>query len=272
MTSEVNEAQFAASSENQPVESCETSFTPPDNLERKLQREYNYHIHGSWMDKPGVAGVPHVVYTPEMREEERRRRVSHDPFAKMFSAPQQSELYPRAENTGSNTNPYFWPQSPATPARGSFDIFYGPNPKNLLPGNPEDLYEPQSAGTFSLSKTPVPESGTSLHSQTNINRYPKTADTDTGESPPPHNSWVPENTIFLLKMMWQRWFCSLCNTCLLLPAYLRDRFSVCLKCLQVAKTLQFWLRFAWFHWSQAVHFNWIISKPSVQQRSIRPNA
>uniref|UniRef100_A0A8B9T169 Receptor interacting serine/threonine kinase 1 n=1 Tax=Anas platyrhynchos TaxID=8839 RepID=A0A8B9T169_ANAPL len=171
--------QFAASSENQPVESCETSFTAPDNLERKLQREYNYHIHGSWMDKPGVAGVHQVVYTPEMREEERRRRVSHDPFAKMSSAPQQSELYPRAENMGSNTNPYFWPQAPATPARGNFDIFYGPNPKNLLPGNPED---PQSAGTFSLSKTPVPESGTSLHSQTNINRYPKTADTDTEDS------------------------------------------------------------------------------------------
>lgn len=239
MTSEVNEAQFAASSENQPVESCETSFTAPDNLERKLQREYNYHIHGSWMDKPGVAGVRQVVYTPEMREEERRRRVSHDPFAKMSSAPQQSELYPRAENMGSNTNPYFWPQAPATPARGNFDIFYGPNPKNLLPGNPEDLYEPQSAGTFSLSKTPVPESGTSLHSQTNINRYPKTADIDTGESPPPHNSWVPENTIFLLKMTWHRWFCSLCNTCLLLPAYLCDRFSVYLKCLQVAKMLQF---------------------------------
>uniref|UniRef100_A0A8B9C2E1 Receptor interacting serine/threonine kinase 1 n=1 Tax=Anser brachyrhynchus TaxID=132585 RepID=A0A8B9C2E1_9AVES len=182
VTSEINEAQFAASPENQPVESCETSFTSPDNLERKLQREYNYHIYGSWMDKPGVPGAPHVEYTPEMREEERRRRVSNDPFAKMFSAPQQSELYPRAENTGSNTNPYFRPQPPATPTRGNFDIFYGPNPKNLLPGNPEDLYESHSPGTFSLSKTPVPESGTSLHSQTNINRYPKNTDTDTGNN------------------------------------------------------------------------------------------
>ncbi|XP_076186579.1 receptor-interacting serine/threonine-protein kinase 1 isoform X2 [Aptenodytes patagonicus] len=175
-TSQVNEALFAASPENQPVESCETSFTSGDNLERKLQCEYNYHVFGSRMDK----AVPPVVYTPEMREEEKRRRVSYDPFAKSPPTP-RSELYPRAEKTGSNTNPYFWPQPAATtPKRGNVDTFYGPNPNSLLTGNTEGLYGLCSANTFSLSKPPVPESGPNLQSPSNVNWYPQNADTDTG--------------------------------------------------------------------------------------------
>uniref|UniRef100_A0A8C0F3R7 Receptor interacting serine/threonine kinase 1 n=1 Tax=Bubo bubo TaxID=30461 RepID=A0A8C0F3R7_BUBBB len=176
VTSQVNEAMFAASPENQPVESCETSFTPADNLERKLQLEYNYHVFGNRMDK----AVPAVVYTPEMREEERKRRVSYDPFAKS-PAPQQSELYPRVEKTGSNANPYFWPQPAATPPKwGNADFFYGPNPNNLLTGSSEGLYGLCSASTFSLSKPPVPESGPNLQSQTSVNWYPKNADTESG--------------------------------------------------------------------------------------------
>ncbi|NWH80629.1 RIPK1 kinase, partial [Piaya cayana] len=175
MTSQVNEALFAASPENQPVESCETSFIPGDNLERKLQREYNYHVFGSRMDK----AVPPVVYTPEMREEERRRRVSYDPFVKSSPTPQWIDTYPRAEKTGSNTNPYFWPQPAATtPKQGNVDIFYGPN--NLLTGNTEGLYGFCSANTFSLSKPPVPESSSHLRPQTNLSWYPKNGDTDTG--------------------------------------------------------------------------------------------
>ncbi|XP_053914189.1 receptor-interacting serine/threonine-protein kinase 1 isoform X2 [Cuculus canorus] len=175
MTSQVNEALFAASPENQPVESCETSFTSADNLERKLQHEYNYHVFGSRMDK----AVPPVVYTPEMREEERRRRVSYDPFAKSTPTPQWNETYPRAEKTGTNTNPYFWPQPAATiPKPGNVDIFYGPN--SLLPGNAEGLYGLCSANTFSLSKPPVPESCSHLQPQTSLSWYPKNADTDTG--------------------------------------------------------------------------------------------
>ncbi|KFO70522.1 Receptor-interacting serine/threonine-protein kinase 1, partial [Cuculus canorus] len=177
MTSQVNEALFAASPENQPVESCETSFTSADNLERKLQHEYNYHVFGSRMDK----AVPPVVYTPEMREEERRRRVSYDPFAKSTPTPQWNETYPRAEKTGTNTNPYFWPQPAATiPKPGNVDIFYGPN--SLLPGNAEGLYGLCSANTFSLSKPPVPESCSHLQPQTSLSWYPKNADTDTEDS------------------------------------------------------------------------------------------
>ncbi|KFP12774.1 Receptor-interacting serine/threonine-protein kinase 1, partial [Egretta garzetta] len=179
MTSQVNEALFVASHENQPVESCETSFTSPDNLERKLQCEYNYHAFGNRMDK----AVPPVVYTPEMREEERRRRVSYDPFAKSPPTPQWSELYPRAEKTGSNTNLYFWPQPAATtPNRGIVDICYGPHPNSILTGNTEGLYGLCSASTFSLSKPPVPESGPNLQPQTNVNWYPKNADTSTEDS------------------------------------------------------------------------------------------
>lgn len=193
MTSQVNEALFAASPGNQPVESCETSFISPDNLDRKLEREYNYHVFGSRMDK----AVPPVVYTPEMREEERRRRVSYDPVAKSSPTPQWSELYPRAEKTGSNTNPYFWPQPVATaPKQGNVDGFYGPNPNSLLTGNTEGLYGLRPANTFSLSKLPVPESGPNLQSQTNVNRYPKNADTDTGEIPPPPTP-VSEDTLVL---------------------------------------------------------------------------
>ncbi|KFP26374.1 Receptor-interacting serine/threonine-protein kinase 1, partial [Colius striatus] len=177
MTSQVNEALFAASSENQPVESCETSFTPPDNLERKLQHEYNYHVFGSRMDK----AVPPVVYTPEMREKEKRRRVSHDPFVKPSPASQWSEPHQRAEKAGSNTNPYPWPQLTATlPQWGNTDAFYKPN--SLPTGHTEDLYGLSSANTFSLSKPPVPESGLNLQSQTNVNWYQKNADTDPEDS------------------------------------------------------------------------------------------
>ncbi|NWT00478.1 RIPK1 kinase, partial [Mionectes macconnelli] len=180
-TSHVNEALFAESPENQPVESCETSFAPADDLERKLQCEYNYHVFGSRMDK----AVPPVLYTPEMIEEERRRRVSCDPFAKPSLTSKKSDLHPGAEKTGSNTNPYpnpdpnFWSRAAATaPNQGT--VFYGPNHNSLPTGNPEDLYGLCLASNFSLSKPPVPESGQNLQSQSNANRYLKNSDTDTG--------------------------------------------------------------------------------------------
>ncbi|XP_061305331.1 receptor-interacting serine/threonine-protein kinase 1 [Pezoporus flaviventris] len=175
MTSQVNEALSAASPENQPVESCETPFTSADNLNRKLQREYNYHAYGSWMDK---AVLP-VVYTPEMREEE-RRRVSYDPLAKPSPIPQWSELHPRAEKTTVNTNPYIWPAA-ITPKQGTVDTFHGINPKGILMGNTDATYGLCSASTFNLG-TPVPESDQNSQSQTNVNWYPKNTDKDTGNT------------------------------------------------------------------------------------------
>lgn len=179
MTSQVNEALFAASPENQPVESCETPFTSADNLNRKLQREYNYHAYGSWMDR----AVSPVVYTPEMREEERRQRVSYDPLTKPSSIPQWSELHPRAEKTRSNTNPYIWPAT-ITPEQGPVDTFHRINPKGILMGNTDATYGLCSASTFNLG-IPVPESGLNLQSQANVNWFPKNTDKDTGEIPPP---------------------------------------------------------------------------------------
>ncbi|NXB01299.1 RIPK1 kinase, partial [Cnemophilus loriae] len=185
MTSEVNEALFAASPVNQPIESCETSFVPADNLERKLQHEYNYHAFGSRMDK----AVPPAVYSSEMTEEERRRRVSCNPLAKPSPMSQRSELHPRAEKTGSNTNPYFqtnidpnfWPRTAAsTPKWGNVDALYAPSHISLPKGNAVDAYGLSSASNFSLSKEPVPESGQNLPSQTNVNWYSKNSDTDTG--------------------------------------------------------------------------------------------
>ncbi|XP_030358583.1 receptor-interacting serine/threonine-protein kinase 1 [Strigops habroptila] len=176
MTSQVNEDLFAASPENQPVESCETPLTSTDNLERKLQCEYNYHVYGSRMDK---AVLP-IVYTPEMREEERRRRVSYDPLSKPSPTPQWSELYSRAEKTRSNTNPCVWPAA-ITPKQGTVDIFYGINPNGLLMGNTDAAYGLCSASTFNLG-TPVPESGLNPQPQTNVNWYSKNADTDTGNT------------------------------------------------------------------------------------------
>ena len=162
---QINEALFAACSENQPVESCETSFTSPDNLERKLEREYDYHAFGSRMDKPVVP-----PYTPEMRERERKQKVSHDPFAKLPSVPHWSELYHKAENIGSNTNPWFWPKQAAILTQGNLDNFYGPNISSLLTGNTEDLYDPSSTSAISLSKTPVPESRPNLAAQSSASQ------------------------------------------------------------------------------------------------------
>ncbi|NXM06889.1 RIPK1 kinase, partial [Tyrannus savana] len=182
-TSHVKEALFAAPSENQPVESCETSFVAADDLERKLQCEYNYHAFGSRMDK----AVPPVLYTPEMIEEERRRRVSCDPFAKPSPASQKSDLHPGGEKPGSNTNSYVWSnhdpnfRSQAGSNTNPYGtVFYGPNHNSLLTGNPEDLYGLCLASNFSLSKPPVPESGQNLQSQSSVNWYLKNSDTDTG--------------------------------------------------------------------------------------------
>lgn len=132
-------------------------------------------------------------YTPEMRERERRQKVSNDPFAKLPSVSQRSEHYHKAENMGSNTNPWFLPKRAAMPTWGNFNNFYGPNVNSLLTGNTEDLYDPCSTSAFSLSKTPVPESRPNLGAQSSINQQQKNTDMDTGEIPPPPNSCVSEN-------------------------------------------------------------------------------
>ncbi|XP_048363998.1 receptor-interacting serine/threonine-protein kinase 1 [Sphaerodactylus townsendi] len=172
----VDEALFAACSENEPIESCETSFEPHSvSLDRKLQEELNYHMYGSRMDK---VESPSVAYSAEMQEEERRRRVSHDPFAKAPASPRVRESYLRAENPRSNVtqnlinNPgiplygYLRQrlQGGAPPARQN--IPYSPNnsygvrfPEFRASMSAEDMYTSHSANTVNFSKPPVPESG-----------------------------------------------------------------------------------------------------------------
>ncbi|KAM7177099.1 receptor-interacting serine/threonine-protein kinase 1 isoform 1-T4 [Macrochelys suwanniensis] len=193
MTGNVDEAMFAPFPVNQPVESCETSFEASMGLERKLQDELNYHKYGSRMDN---SESQPLVYSAEKREEERRRRVSFDPFATPPAAPQMNESYLKAESTGSKANPYSnttnysHVQQPPPPAAATPiwenvpynpNIIYGTRPGEPITGCTEDLYGSNSANTFSLNKPPVPESGPDQHPQASTPWFPTNLNTETGK-------------------------------------------------------------------------------------------
>ncbi|XP_037699623.1 receptor-interacting serine/threonine-protein kinase 1 isoform X2 [Choloepus didactylus] len=151
-TGPVEESWFAPS-EYQPEES-------ERSLQSKLQEEANYHLHGSRMDRQ-VKQPPRqkVAYS---REEERRQRVSHDPFAqrpyeKVQNPDVRGFAYPSAASRGhtlqqpagltSQPQVPYWNNGVYTPlgfGARSLDpgtagtrVWYGPNP--------------------SLHSTPVPE-------------------------------------------------------------------------------------------------------------------
>ncbi|XP_019398138.1 PREDICTED: receptor-interacting serine/threonine-protein kinase 1 isoform X2 [Crocodylus porosus] len=189
----VNEAMFAACPDHQPVESCETSLEPFTNLERKLQDEYNYHKYGSRMDK---SESQPIIYTPEMREEERRRRVSHDPFAKPSFTPQMKELHVKTENTGPKASPFnkttsynHSQQSPAGMPTQEYlpyipNVTYRAGVVDFTAGSTEDLYGSGSTNTFSLSKRPVPESGLGHQPQTSPAWFPTSLQPEPGKIQP----------------------------------------------------------------------------------------
>ncbi|KAM9165960.1 receptor-interacting serine/threonine-protein kinase 1 isoform 2-T2 [Pangshura tecta] len=197
MTSNVDEAMFAPFPPNQPVESCETSFEASISLERKLQDELNYHKYGSRMDN---SESQPLVYSAEEREEERRRRVSFDPFATPPAAPQMNELYLKAESTESKASPYSnmtnysHLQQPPPPAAAAAtptweNVPYNPNiimcgtrPIDPITRSTEDLYGSNSANTFSLNKPPVPESGLHQQPQASTPWFPKSPNTETDEN------------------------------------------------------------------------------------------
>lgn len=195
MTGNVDEAMFAPFPANQPVESCETSFEASISLERKLQDELNYHKYGSRMDN---SESQPLVYSAEEREEERRRRVSFDPFATPPAAPQMNELYLKAESTESKASPYSnitnyshlkQPPPPAAAAATPTweNVPYNPNimcgtrPIDPITRSTEDLYGSNSANTFSLNKPPVPESGLHQHPKASTPWFPKSPNTETGK-------------------------------------------------------------------------------------------
>ncbi|XP_060100147.1 receptor-interacting serine/threonine-protein kinase 1 isoform X2 [Heteronotia binoei] len=194
----VDEALFAACPENEPVESCETSFEPHSvNLDRKLQDELNYHKYGSRMDKPES---PSVAYSAEMQEEERRRRVSHDPFVKVPATPRAQETHSRAENPRSNFGHNLINNTPAhynhlrqqSPGRvlpkrqnipNSPNNSYGMRPVDLgTCMDAEDMYRSHSANTVNFSKPPVPESGANHQPKPSMPHHiPKSQNTDPEE-------------------------------------------------------------------------------------------
>ncbi|KAL2791273.1 receptor-interacting serine/threonine-protein kinase 1 isoform 3, partial [Daubentonia madagascariensis] len=150
----VEESWFAPSLEHQQEENI-------PSLQSKLQEEANYHLYGSRMDRQ-MKQQPrqNVAYN---REEERRRRVSHDPFARQRS-------YENVHNAGVKGFAY-----PSVPSHGNTVLtsqpqvpywnngLYSPHgfgTRPLDPGTaagPRGWYGPNSSHIPSLYKTPVPE-------------------------------------------------------------------------------------------------------------------
>lgn len=194
----VDEGLFAACHENEPVESYETSFEPHYvNLDRKLQEELNYHLYGSRMDKPES---PLVAHSAEMQEEERRRRVSHDPFVKAPATPWAQETHVRAENPRSNLScnlinntvglySHLRQQSPGEALSEKQNIPHSPNNSNGIRSvnlrtcmDAEDLYGSPLANPVNFSKPPVPESGADHQSKPPVSHHiSKSRNTETGK-------------------------------------------------------------------------------------------
>lgn len=181
----MDEAFFEACPQNEPVESCETSYVPATSLTRKLQEEMNYHVYGSRMDK---AETRSVAYSAGMQEEERKRRVSYDPFAKARSAPQAQDSYLRAGNAAPNAshpmahyNP-LWQQS-LTGEEIPFDpnILYGAGAADFRPA--EDVYVSSSVNTAHVNKPPVPETAGEYQPKqpTRDSYLPKSLSPETGK-------------------------------------------------------------------------------------------
>ncbi|XP_057411385.1 receptor-interacting serine/threonine-protein kinase 1 [Balaenoptera acutorostrata] len=134
-------------------------------LHSKLQEEANYHLYGSRMD--GHTGRQPGRNVADSRQEERRRRVSHDPFA-------QQRPYENAQNpglkglaysgaashgnavqqpTGLTSQPQLlsWRNGLCTP------LGFGASPVDLRTAGPGVWYGPNPGHMPSLYKTPVPE-------------------------------------------------------------------------------------------------------------------
>ncbi|KAM8791436.1 receptor-interacting serine/threonine-protein kinase 1 isoform 2-T4 [Rhynchonycteris naso] len=150
-TGPVEESWFTPSAEHQQEQNELT-------LQSKLQEEANYHLFGCRMDKQTKQPAQNVIYS---REEERRRRVSHDPFAqpRPYEAIQNPGVKGLASSSAaSHGNAGHQPDGLTSPPQmlfgnnGSYDLhgypgtvgarlWYGVNP-NCMP---------------SQHKTPVPE-------------------------------------------------------------------------------------------------------------------
>lgn len=149
----VEESWFAPSPEHQQEEN--------DRLQSKLQEEANYHLFGSRMDKQTKQQPrQNAAYN---REEERRRRVSHDPFAqpRPYQNPGAKDL--ASSNTTSHGNEV-QPVGVTSKTQGlhwnngSYNT-HGFRTRSLDLGTVGSrvCYGPNPSHMPSLHKTPVPE-------------------------------------------------------------------------------------------------------------------
>lgn len=162
----VEESWFAPAPEHQPEEN-ELS------LQSKLQEEANYHLYGSRMDRqPKQQPKPNM---PSSREEERRRRVSHDPFAqqKPFENIQSPGIkdftYPNATSHSNVQQPVgLTGQSPVQYwNNGSYSALgLGARPLDSGITNPKVWFLPNPSHMSHLLKVPVPESNLLLNTPT----------------------------------------------------------------------------------------------------------
>ncbi|XP_008067688.1 receptor-interacting serine/threonine-protein kinase 1 [Carlito syrichta] len=154
----VEESWFAPSLEHQQEEN-------EPSLQSKLQEEANYHLFGSRMDKQTKKQPKqNVAYS---REEERRRRVSHDPFA-------QPRPYGNVQNSGAKGPTYSGvtnhghtvhqatgltsqPQVPFWNNGLYNSIGFGARPLDTGTAGSRVLYRPILGRVPSLNNTPVPE-------------------------------------------------------------------------------------------------------------------
>ncbi|XP_008587229.1 PREDICTED: receptor-interacting serine/threonine-protein kinase 1 isoform X1 [Galeopterus variegatus] len=154
----VEESWFSPSLEHQQEES-------EPILQNKLQEEANYHLFGSRMDRQ-MKQQPsqNVAY---YREEERRRRVSHDPFAQqrpcenVQNAGVKGLAYPSAASHGGTLQqPAGLTSQPQVPYWNNG--LYGPYGFGTRPVDPgaagsRGWYGSSPSHVPSLYKTPVPE-------------------------------------------------------------------------------------------------------------------
>ncbi|KAF6111116.1 receptor interacting serine/threonine kinase 1 [Phyllostomus discolor] len=150
----VEESWFAPSPEHQQEEN--------DRLQSKLQEEANYHLFGSRMDKQ-TKHQPrqNAVYN---REEERRRRVSHDPFAqpRPYQNPGAKDL--ASSNTTGHGSEVHQPIGLTSQTQGLHWNNGSYNPHgfrtrslDLGTAGSRVCYGPNLSHMPSLHKTPVPE-------------------------------------------------------------------------------------------------------------------
>uniref|UniRef100_A0A2K6U0S7 Receptor-interacting serine/threonine-protein kinase 1 n=1 Tax=Saimiri boliviensis boliviensis TaxID=39432 RepID=A0A2K6U0S7_SAIBB len=154
----VEESWFAPSLEHQQEENV-------PSLQNKLQEETNYHLYGSRMDRQTKQQPrQNVAYN---REEERRRRVSHDPFAHQ----RPRENFQNTEGKGiassgatSPGNAVYQPSGLASQVQVPYQnnalyglSGFGTRPLDRGTAGPRVWYGPIPSHLPSQYKSPVPE-------------------------------------------------------------------------------------------------------------------